>query len=69
MTTMGKSTAPDDSLLEELIRGIRLVAFDFDGVFTDNMVYVLEDGSEAVRCYRGDGLAYISHLNSRIENP
>ena len=53
---MGKSTAPDDSLLEELIRGIRLVAFDFDGVFTDNMVYVLEDGSEAVRCYRGDGL-------------
>jgi len=35
---------------------IRLVAFDFDGVFTDNMVTVFEDGSEAVRCFRGDGL-------------
>lgn len=47
---------PDDPALEQLIRGIRLVAFDFDGVFTDNMVYVLEDGSEAVRCFRGDGI-------------
>jgi YrbI family 3-deoxy-D-manno-octulosonate 8-phosphate phosphatase len=33
-----------------------LVAFDFDGVFTDNMVYVLQDGSEAVRCNRSDGI-------------
>ena len=31
------------------------MAFDFDGVFTDNMVYVSEDGSETVRCFRGDG--------------
>lgn len=38
------------------VRAIRLIAFDFDGVFTDNMVYVLEDGSEAVRCSRSDGL-------------
>ena len=38
------------------IRKIRLVAFDFDGVFTDNMVYVFEDGTEAVRCSRGDGI-------------
>src|SRR5882757_5130912 len=42
--------------LAELIRSIRLVAFDFDGVFTDNMVYVFEDGREAVRCSRADGL-------------
>ena len=41
---------------EERIRAIRLVAFDFDGVFTNNMVYVLEDGSEAVQCFRGDGI-------------
>ena len=40
----------------KIIRKIRLVAFDFDGVFTDNMVYVFEDGSEAVRCSRGDGI-------------
>jgi len=42
--------------LKDLIAKIRLVAFDFDGVFTDNMVYVLEDGTEAVRCFRSDGL-------------
>jgi len=40
----------------ETLEAIRLVAFDFDGVFTDNMVYVLENGSEAVRCFRGDGI-------------
>lgn len=43
-------------MLDDLIRNIRLVAFDFDGVFTDNMVYVFEDGREAVRCSRADGL-------------
>ena len=42
--------------IEEIIPRIRLVAFDFDSVFTDNMVYVLEDGNEAVRCYRSDGI-------------
>ena len=45
-----------DAGLESAIRQVRLVAFDFDGVFTDNAVYVLQDGSEAVRCSRGDGL-------------
>jgi 3-deoxy-D-manno-octulosonate 8-phosphate phosphatase (KDO 8-P phosphatase) len=43
-------------LLADIIRTIRLVAFDFDGVFTDNGVYVFQDGSEAVRCFRGDGI-------------
>lgn len=43
-------------LLEDRIRSIRLVAFDFDGVFTDNKVYVFQDGTEAVRCHRGDGI-------------
>jgi 3-deoxy-D-manno-octulosonate 8-phosphate phosphatase (KDO 8-P phosphatase) len=42
--------------LARLIWSIRLVAFDFDGVFTDNMVYVFEDGREAVRCSRADGI-------------
>ncbi|MGD9150577.1 MAG: HAD hydrolase family protein [Desulfobacterales bacterium] len=45
-----------DLNLKNSIRQIRLVAFDFDGVFTDNMVYVLQDGSEAVRCNRSDGI-------------
>lgn len=46
----------DKSKLKECICRIRLVAFDFDGVLTDNMVYVHEDGTETVRCYRGDGI-------------
>jgi 3-deoxy-D-manno-octulosonate 8-phosphate phosphatase (KDO 8-P phosphatase) len=41
--------------LDECIYKIRLAVFDFDGVFTDNMVYVFQDGTEAVRCFRGDG--------------
>jgi YrbI family 3-deoxy-D-manno-octulosonate 8-phosphate phosphatase len=44
------------SNIQEIICRIRLVAFDFDGVFTDNMVFVFEDGSEAVRCFRSDGI-------------
>lgn len=32
------------------------VVMDFDGVFTDNAVYVFEDGREAVRADRGDGM-------------
>jgi YrbI family 3-deoxy-D-manno-octulosonate 8-phosphate phosphatase len=39
-----------------LFRAARLVVFDFDGVFTDNSVYVFEDGREAVRCSRSDGI-------------
>lgn len=35
---------------------IRLVVFDFDGVFTDNTVWTDEDGTESVRCWRSDGL-------------
>ena len=44
------------SNIASIVGHIRLVAFDFDGVFTDNMVYVFEDGSEAVRCFRSDGI-------------
>ncbi len=42
--------------MQDIVGDIRLVAFDFDGVFTDDMVYVLQDGTEAVRCFRGDGI-------------
>lgn len=35
---------------------VRLAVFDFDGVMTDNTVYVAQDGSEQVRCWRGDGI-------------
>ena len=39
-----------------LVNSLKLVLFDFDGVFTDNTVYVFEDGREAVRCSRADGI-------------
>ncbi len=42
---------------------VQLVAFDFDGVFTDNMVYLNEEGIESVRCWRSDGLG-LSRLKS-----
>ena len=37
---------------------IHTVAFDFDGVFTNDKVWVDEDGNESVRCDRRDGLAF-----------
>jgi 3-deoxy-D-manno-octulosonate 8-phosphate phosphatase (KDO 8-P phosphatase) len=49
--------APEiDGELRELMASIRLAVFDFDGVFTDNTVYVDQNGTEMVRCWRGDGL-------------
>lgn len=40
----------------EVLASVRLVVFDFDGVFTDNTVIVSQDGTESVRCWRSDGL-------------
>src|SRR5688500_12852252 len=50
------ATSVPETALAEIIGRIRLIAFDFDGVFTDNAVYVFEDGREAVRCVRSDGI-------------
>ena len=35
---------------------IRAIAFDFDGVFTDDRVLVSETGEESVFCSRSDGM-------------
>ena len=37
---------------------ISLIAFDFDGVLTDNRVFVFQDGREAVVCSRADGMGF-----------
>ena len=37
---------------------VALMLFDFDGVLTDNRVWVSQDGSEAVSCNRSDGLGF-----------
>ena len=40
------------------IKNIDAFIFDFDGVLTDNKVYINENGSESVLCSRSDGLAF-----------
>ena len=37
---------------------IHTIAFDFDGVFTNNKVIVHQDSSESVICDRSDGLGF-----------
>lgn len=45
----------DDPRFAERAQRVRLPGIDFDGVMTDNTVYVFEDGREAVRCSRLEG--------------
>tara|TARA_B100000949_G_C13942346_1_gene309348 strand:+ start:68 stop:568 length:501 start_codon:yes stop_codon:yes gene_type:complete len=40
----------------KILADIKAIAFDFDGVFTDNRVYVTQNGEEAVVCDRSDGM-------------
>jgi YrbI family 3-deoxy-D-manno-octulosonate 8-phosphate phosphatase len=67
---MGGVILPDkmtSNTIEQIMSRIRLVAFDFDGVFTNNMVYVSEDGSEMVRCTRSDGIGLQKLREAGIE--
>jgi len=57
---MSKKDKVQLSELEALI-------FDFDGVLTDNRVYVNEHGDEFVACHRGDGLAFRALNNIGIK--
>ena len=41
--------------------------FDFDGVLTDNRVYIGQDGNEWVSCNRSDGLAFI--ILAKLKKP
>ncbi len=58
---------PKTDHLKGLVKSLKVVAFDFDGVFTANTVYVFEDGREAVRCSRGDGFGLRMLENISIE--
>jgi 3-deoxy-D-manno-octulosonate 8-phosphate phosphatase (KDO 8-P phosphatase) len=42
--------------LKPLLERVQLAVFDFDGVFTDNRVWVNEQGEEALAFSRSDGL-------------
>jgi len=43
---------------EITIDDIDLFVFDFDGVLTDNIVHIDNNGNEMVSCSRADGLAF-----------
>jgi YrbI family 3-deoxy-D-manno-octulosonate 8-phosphate phosphatase len=45
---------------------LRMVVFDFDGVFTNNLVYVTETGQEIVCCSRSDGIGLKALKNAGI---
>ena len=47
------------------ISSINMFVYDFDGVMTDNKVYVNQEGKEMVQVNRSDGLAVnmIKNLN------
>lgn len=51
-----------------LLSTVRLIAFDFDGVFTDNTVYVSQDGIESIRCWRSDGLGLARLRNVGVQS-
>lgn len=51
------------SIKSENLNSVELVIFDFDGVFTDNRVYISSQGIESVKCWRSDGLG-LSRLKS-----
>jgi YrbI family 3-deoxy-D-manno-octulosonate 8-phosphate phosphatase len=40
------------------IGDVDMFVFDFDGVLTNNLVHLDQDGKEWVSCSRGDGLAF-----------
>ena len=42
--------------VEQKIKHIKLFVMDFDGVFTDNRVFIDENGKETVICDRSDSL-------------
>jgi YrbI family 3-deoxy-D-manno-octulosonate 8-phosphate phosphatase len=44
------------TVLEPLLEQVRMAIFDFDGVFTDNRVWVNERGVETLAFSRSDGL-------------
>jgi len=53
--------------IETLLQTLRLAVFDFDGVFTDNHVWVNERGEESVRCCRADGFGLARLREAGVE--
>ncbi len=58
----------DRTRSRELPEQVELVVLDFDGVMTDDRVWITEDGREAVACSRSDGmgLALLADQHIRV---
>jgi len=39
----------------ELLKKIKKISYDFDGLFTDYYVYLVSNGAESLKCSRVDG--------------
>ena len=49
---------------------IHTLIFDFDGVFTDNKVFINQEGLESVQCSRADSLGrYIKKIHKEKNWP
>ncbi len=50
------------------INNIEMFIFDFDGVLTNNLVFVDENGKESISCNRADGIAFeaLRKLNKTV---
>jgi YrbI family 3-deoxy-D-manno-octulosonate 8-phosphate phosphatase len=50
-----RSKAERRKAIDSIAKDIQMIVFDFDGVFTDNRVLVMQDGTEGLFCSRADG--------------
>lgn len=48
----------EEKLVNLNIKDFDAIVFDFDGVLTNNLVFITQDGKESVSCSRSDGLAF-----------
>lgn len=63
---MGSSDTNDSSLKKRLGK-IKMLACDFDGVFTDGKVMVSQDGNESVLCSRKDSMGILLLKKSGVD--
>lgn len=53
--------------IKNIIRKVKFIGFDFDGVFTNNKVVVDKNGNEYVVCNRADGIGLSKLRRAGIE--
>jgi|TARA_B100000315_G_scaffold199882_1_gene191881 YrbI family 3-deoxy-D-manno-octulosonate 8-phosphate phosphatase len=56
-----------NNISDTTVENLRLIIYDFDGVMTDNKVYIDQDGREMVQVNRSDGLGVAAIKKLGIE--